>query len=216
MHLLKVSREAIRLASTIIKNGGLVVYPTDTVYGLGCNPFDDAAVSRIFSLKGRKNIPVPILGDSIESLEKIAEFDDVAYEFCSTFWPGALSVVLPKRLPLEKVTCGGPTVAVRIPANQTAIELARLSGGVIVGTSANISGSSPACDVLELDKRIAEGVEIVLDGGRCVHCVASTVVTIEGDTVKVLRDGAIPFDTIRDRIAKARLNIKVERSAGYE
>ncbi|MEM2544359.1 MAG: L-threonylcarbamoyladenylate synthase [Nitrososphaerota archaeon] len=209
MRLLKVSREAIRLASVIIKDGGLVVYPTDTVYGLGCNPFDDAAVSRIFSLKGRKDIPVPILGDSIESLEKVAEFDDVAYEFCSAFWPGALSVVLPKKLSLEKVTCGSPTVAVRVPASQVAIELARLSGGLIVGTSANISGMSPACDTSELDKHIAEGVEIVLDGGRCLHCIASTVVKIEGGIVKVLREGAISLNAIKDRIVMARLNVKL-------
>ncbi|MEM0457169.1 MAG: L-threonylcarbamoyladenylate synthase [Nitrososphaerota archaeon] len=209
MRLLKVSREAIRLASVIIKDGGLVVYPTDTVYGLGCNPFDDAAVSRIFSLKGRKDIPVPILGDSIESLEKVAEFDDVAYEFCSAFWPGALSVVLPKKLSLEKVTCGSPTVAVRVPASQVAIELARLSGGLIVGTSANISGMSPACDTSELDKHIAEGVEIVLDGGKCLHCIASTVVKIEGGIVKVLREGAISLNAIKDRIVMARLNVKL-------
>ncbi|MEM3884998.1 MAG: L-threonylcarbamoyladenylate synthase [Nitrososphaerota archaeon] len=209
MRLLKVSREAIRLASVIIKDGGLVVYPTDTVYGLGCNPFDDAAVSRIFSLKGRKDIPVPILGDSIESLEKVAEFDDVAYEFCSAFWPGALSVILPKKLSLEKVTCGSPTVAVRVPASQVAIELARLSGGLIVGTSANISGMSPACDTSELDKHIAEGVEIVLDGGKCLHCIASTVVKIEGGIVKVLREGAISLNAIKDRIVMARLNVKL-------
>lgn len=216
MRLLKVSREAIRLASFIIKDGGLVIYPTDTVYGLGCNPFDDSAVSRVFLLKGRKDIPVPVLGDSIESLEKIAEFDDITYEFCSAFWPGALSVVLPKKLPLEKVTCGSPTVAVRIPANQAAIELARLSGGLIVGTSANVSGMSPAYDISELDKRIAEGVDIVLDGGRCLHCIASTVVKIEGGVVKVLREGVISLNTIRDRITNARLNVKLERSSGYE
>ncbi|MCS7136093.1 MAG: L-threonylcarbamoyladenylate synthase [Nitrososphaerota archaeon] len=210
MRLLKVSKEAIRLASLIIKDGGLVVYPTDTVYGLGCNPLDDAAVSKVFLLKGRKDVPVPILGDSIESLEKVAEFDDVAYEFCSAFWPGALSVVLPKKLPLEKVTCGSPTVAVRVPASQTVIELARLSGGLLVGTSANISGMPPACDVSELDRRIAEGVEVVLDGGRCPHCIASTVVKIEGRTIRVLREGAVSLNAIRDRIAAAKLNVKLE------
>lgn len=210
MRLLKVSKEAIRFASLIIKDGGLVVYPTDTVYGLGCNPLDDAAVSKVFLLKGRKDVPVPILGDSIESLEKVAEFDDVAYEFCSAFWPGALSVVLPKKLPLEKVTCGSPTVAVRVPASQTVIELARLSGGLLVGTSANISGMPPACDVSELDRRIAEGVEVVLDGGRCPHCIASTVVKIEGRTIKVLREGAVSLNAIKDRIAAAKLNVKLE------
>mgnify|MGYP000004366130 CR=1 FL=1 len=209
MRLLKVSREAIRLASLIVKDGGLVIYPTDTVYGLGCNPFDDAAVSRVFLVKGRGDVPVPILGDSIESLEKIAEFDDVAYEFCSTFWPGALSVILPKKLPLEKVTCGSPTVAVRIPASQAAIELARLSGGLLVGTSANISGMPPACDISELDKRVAESVDMVLDGGRCLHCVASTIVKIEDGTIKVLREGAVSLNMIKDRIVKARLNVKL-------
>ncbi|MEM2909532.1 MAG: L-threonylcarbamoyladenylate synthase [Nitrososphaerota archaeon] len=210
MRLLKVSKEAIRVAALMIEDGNLVIYPTDTVYGLGCNPLDDVAVSRVFLLKGRKDVPVPILGDSMESLEKIAEFDEVAYEFCSVFWPGALSVVLPKKLPLEKITCGGPTVAVRIPASQVAIELARLSGGLLVGTSANVSGMPPACDVSELDKRVAEGVKIVLDGGRCVHCTASTVVKIEGKTVKVLREGVMPLSTIKDRVAKARLDVKLE------
>jgi len=209
MRLLKVSREAIRLASLIVKDSGLVIYPTDTVYGLGCNPFDDAAVSRVFLVKGRGDVPVPILGDSIESLEKIAEFDDIAYEFCSTFWPGALSVVLPKKLPLERITCGSPTVAVRIPASQVAIELARLSGGLLVGTSANISGMPPACDVSELDKRVAESVDMVLDGGRCLHCVASTIVKIKDGTIKVLREGAVSLNMIRDRIVKARLNVKL-------
>jgi len=209
MRLLKVSREAIRLASLIVKDSGLVIYPTDTVYGLGCNPFDDAAVSRVFLVKGRGDVPVPILGDSIESLEKIAEFDDIAYEFCSTFWPGALSVVLPKKLPLERITCGSPTVAVRIPASQVAIELARLSGGLLVGTSANVSGMPPACDVSELDKRVAESVDMVLDGGRCLHCVASTIVKIKDGTIKVLREGAVSLNMIRDRIVKARLNVKL-------
>ncbi len=216
MRLLKVSREAIRLASFIVKDGGLVIYPTDTVYGLGCDPFNEVAVSRVFLVKGRGDVPVPILGDSIETLEKVAEFDDIAYEFCSTFWPGAVSVVLPKKLPLEKVTCGSPTVAVRVPASQVAIELARLSGGLLIGTSANISGMPPACDISELDKRLVKSVDAVLDGGRCFHCVASTIVKIEGGIVKVLREGAISLNIIKDRIAKARLNVRLEQSSGYK
>lgn len=208
--MLKVSREAIRLAALVVRDGGLVVYPTDTVYGLGCNPLDDVAVSRAFSLKGRKDVPVPILGDSMESLERVAEFDEVAYEFCSAFWPGALSVVLPKRLPLERVTCGGPTVAVRIPASQVAIELARLSGGLLVGTSANVSGEPPAFDVLELDKRIAEGVDMILDGGRCAHRTPSTVVRIDGKSIKVLREGAVSINAIKRRIEDLGLDLKLE------
>jgi L-threonylcarbamoyladenylate synthase len=97
---------------------------------------------------------------------------------------------------------------VRIPASQAAVELARLSGGLLVGTSANISGMPPACDVSELDKRVAEGVDIVLDGGRCLHCVASTIVKIEDRTIKVLREGAISLNMIKERVAKAGLNVK--------
>lgn len=209
MKVLRPSRESLSIATSIVRNGGVIIYPTDTVYGIGCDPLNDLAVKRIFDIKGRENIPVPILGDSIESLEKVAEFSNMAYELCSILWPGAITFVLPKKLPLDAVTFGMPTVAVRVPAMQITLDIIKKSGGLLVGTSANKSGLPPACSIAELDKDVAELVDAIIDGGRSRYCKPSTIVSLSDRHLKILRSGAVSIDELRSIIHNAGIDIDI-------
>jgi len=144
MRVLKATSENIRVASEIVRDGGLVVYPTDTVYGLGCDPLNVKAVQRVFRVKGDRKKPLPILASSVADLEKIAGLSDRARKIAAKFWPGPLTIIVPKKSALPSVvTCGLGSVGVRVPKHDVAVQLIRLSGGLLVGTSANKMGEKP-------------------------------------------------------------------------
>ena len=168
MKIIKSTRTAIQTAAQIVENGGVVVYPTDTVYGLGCNPFKEDAVKRIFKIKGERNKPLPILASGIGEIEKIAQIPEKARELAKRFWPGPLTMVLPKKPSLPNiVTLNLNSVAVRVPNHDIALALIRLSGGLLVGTSANKSGRKPPRTALEATDQIGEEVDLILD--VCKH-----------------------------------------------
>ena len=133
MQILKAIAENILVASRIVKSGGLVVYPTDTVYGLGCDPFNANSVERLIRAKGERNKPLPILASDVESVERIAYLPERAKNIAEKFWPGPLTIVVFKKPLLPKVvTCHKNSVGVRIPNHKTAIELIRLSNGLLI------------------------------------------------------------------------------------
>ena len=141
MEIIRAGREAIERAIEVIEAGGLVVYPTDTVYGLGCDPFNVRAVERVFEVKGRAGKPLPVLASGLEEAMRIAEFGPPALRLARALWPGPLTLILPKKPALpDVVTCGLPSVGVRVPGHSFALELIRACGGFLIGTSANKSG----------------------------------------------------------------------------
>lgn len=197
MRLLKATRENIQLAAVTIKKGGLVIYPTDTVYGLGCNPFNVNSVERIFQVKGRTGKPLPVLAYSIEDAMKIAEFNDKALKIAKAFWPGPVTLVLPKKPSLpDIVTCNLKSVGVRVPDHRVALELMRLSNGLLIGTSANKTGETPPKTAEEAIRQIGEKVDIILDAGRVPLGIPSTVIDLTLETPIVVREGPIKLDSI--------------------
>ena len=185
-------RKALKPALEILRSGGLAVYPTDTVYGLGCNPLDEAALRRLLEVKGRVGKPLPLLTSSLADARRIAHFSHLALRLAEAFWPGPLTMVLPLGVELPaQVTMGLSKVGVRVPDSDVARLLAEGLGGIIVGTSANRSGEPPFKSFSDVYRWAAGRVDVVIDGGDCRYGLPSTVVEVEGDRVKLLRRGAL-------------------------
>ena len=183
----------------IIKNGGLVAFPTETVYGLGADATDTHAAQKIYAAKGRpSDNPLIIHVASPEDASTYAYTDELYYKLAKAFMPGPLTVIMKKKpcVP-DSVTGGLDTVAVRCPAHPIAQELISLAGVAIAAPSANLSGSpSPTCAshvISDLDGVI----DAIIDGGECEIGLESTIVKIDGDTLTLLRPGAITVDALR-------------------
>jgi len=198
MPVLKATVNNIREASKVVKNGGLVVYPTDTVYGLGCDPFNVRAVERVFKAKGeRKEKPLPILASDMECIQKIAFINEKARKIAEKYWPGPLTLVVLKKPALpDIVTCGLPSVGVRIPKHTVAFQLIRLCNGLLVGTSANKTGDKPPKTAREAAKQLGEEVDIVLDGGPTPLGKESSVIDLTSMKPKMLREGPVKLGDV--------------------
>lgn len=185
------NHDGIVSAFRIVRKGGIVVFPTDTVYGIGCNPFNEEAVKRIYRIKGRKETKqLPVLGFSIFEISKVAAFNELARRLSSKFWPGPLTLILPVRDERISKSLGlGKKIAVRMPDNPCVLGLLEKCK-LLVGTSANRSGHSPAGDASEIISSL-EGYDILLDGGRITNPVESTIVEVLEDKIHVVRKGKI-------------------------
>jgi L-threonylcarbamoyladenylate synthase len=181
----------ITLAIESIKNGGVVIFPTDTVYGIGCDPYNEDAVERIYELKNRDSRkPLPILGYSKRFLENIVEFDEITNRIAEKFWPGRLTIVLPlKDDKLKKLSRGTNTLAVRVPNNKCALAFLKKCE-LIVGTSANISGREPFTNPQNIENELIN-CDIFLNDGIIQSSGPSTVIKIENGKIKILRSGSI-------------------------
>ena len=181
----------IRRAISIVKKGGVIVFPTDTVYGLGCDPMNERAIQKLFEVKKRAGKPIPVLCDGIESAERLVRFIGPARKLAQKYWPGALTIVLPlkKALPYA-IHQGTRELGVRVPHSLDCVRLIRGCGGFITGTSANISGAPPARTAQRATEELGEGISLVLDGGTLAG-TPSTVVKVNADGIEVLREGAV-------------------------
>jgi L-threonylcarbamoyladenylate synthase len=179
-----------------LRTGRLIVMPTDTVYGVAALPRAHGAVASIFEAKGRlEGKPIPVLGASIRDLQAVVRFNERAVRLAGRFWPGPLTLVLP-RAPFFPHDIGGDdssTVGVRVPDHDLALELLGRSGPLAV-SSANRSGSPPATTVGEARTQLGGSIAVYLDGGDCSGDV-STVVSMTGEP-EVLREGAVRADQI--------------------
>ena len=198
MEIVEASEENIRKAAVIIRLGGVVIYPTDTVYGLGCDPANVDATRRICEIKGRADKPLPLACSDVETARRIVEFNPIAERLAERFWPGPLTMVLPARVDYPIwVTHGARTLGVRVPDHQVARRLAKLSGGVIVSTSANKSGEPPPKTAQEAAEQIGEEVDLILDAGPAPLRQPSTVIDLSGDELWIIRPGPIRADDIK-------------------
>jgi L-threonylcarbamoyladenylate synthase len=195
---LQISGESIQKAAIAIQEGGLVVYPTDTVYGLGCNPFDEEAVNKLAMAKRRNKGTFPVLVAALRKAKELGDISGDAEALALEFWPGPLTIVVSSHatLPLQVI---GPEkmIGLRIPRRQDTLDLISKAGGSVLGTSANISGS-PSLTKAEDALKVFEGkVDIVLDGGSMSMGVESTVVRKIKSGIEVLREGAISRGELR-------------------
>jgi len=197
MRFLEATDEAIRAAGFLMKQGGVVVYPTETVYGLGCVPSDTDAAQRVCEIKQRADKPLPLICSDIETARKIVDMNSAAEKLAKRFWPGPLTIVLPARVKYSMwVNHGASTLGVRVSPHRVASRLAKEAGGVIVSTSANISGGEPAMSASEARETFDNKVDIILDGGWSPDGESSTVVDLTGEEVWLLRKGPVKGDEI--------------------
>ena len=188
----------------ILKQGGIVVFPTDTVYGLGACANRHQAVERVYRVKERpRSRALPLLLADRSQISDVAQpVPPIAWLLVRNFFPGALTIVLHKSGSVpDIITAGGSTVAVRIPAHPVPVALADGLGMPIVGTSANLSGKPSALTVEEVYAQFAEKIDLVIDGGRCPGGRESTIVDVSGEAPIILREGAISGDELK-RVCK--------------
>ncbi len=188
------------LATSAAQRGALVVLPTDTVYGLGTDAFSAEGVRALLAAKGRgRDLPVPVLVGSPRTLDGIATgLEEPARKLVEAFWPGGLTLVCHAQPSLQwDLGETGGTVAVRMPLHPVALELLAATGPMAV-SSANISGRKPATTVDEAVDQLGESVSVYLDGGSAGDPVPSTIVDVTGPSPRVLRQGAVSADLLRE------------------
>ena len=196
LRVLAATPRNIQVAAGIVRRGGLVVYPTDTVYGLGCDPFNVRSVKRLIQTKGSRKEPFPILISELNQIDKLAYVSPNARRIGEAFWPGPLTLILTKRALHEMVTLGGETIGVRMPNNEIALNLVALSGGFLIGTSANKTGHAPAMNATEACEQLGKCVDLILEAGTANLKRSSTVVDLTGEEPRVLRKGPISLNKI--------------------
>jgi L-threonylcarbamoyladenylate synthase len=201
MTILKATKTNVMKASQIVRRGGLVVYPTETVYGLGCDPLNVKAVKRILEIKGDRNKPLPILISNIIDAEKVALLSPSGKKLAAKFWPGPLTLVFSKKQSLsDVVTFGFDSVGLRIPDNNLTLQLIRLCGGLLVGSSANRTGEEPPRSIQEISEELKK-TDVVLDGGPTIQGIPSTVADLTQNKPKILREGPISLEAILGALA---------------
>ena len=214
------SSDTAAIAAEIIKNGGLVAIPTETVYGLGANGLDPEAVAKIFEAKGRPQDNPLIL--HISGAEQMEEFchniPQAAYTLAEAFWPGPLTIVLPARSVVPKCTTAGlPTVAVRCPDSAVTREIIRLSGVPVAAPSANISGK-PSTTTADHVLHDHDGkIELIVDGGPCRVGVESTIVDLTEARPRLLRPGGITpeqlLEVLGDLVVDKAVTAQIDKDA---
>jgi len=187
-----------------VKRGGLIAFPTDTVYGLGCDPRNPQALSKLFSVKGKRVKPIPILVSSLRLAQRIAVMDEKARTLASTFWPGPLTIVVRLKVHFPRLlTKGRRTIALRCPRNETTLQLVRKCGGLLTGTSANMTGQPPCISSAMVRRRLGDGIDAVVDGGRAPRRIGSTIVRTHSRGITMLRKGPIRDAEIRRALSSA-------------
>ena len=204
-----IDLDKISEAAICIKNSGLVVFPTETVYGIGANALDEKAVAGIFKAKGRpSDNPLIVHISSIDMLNDLVKnISPIEQKIIDTFWPGPLTIIFPKKdvLP-DNVTSGLDTVGIRMPNSKIALKLIELSGVPIAAPSANISGKPSGTDISDIYEELKERVDYIIDASICDIGVESTVVKVIDDEVLILRPGKISIEDIQKLGIKSKLD----------
>lgn len=184
----------IKKAAVVIKNGGLVAFPTETVYGLGANVFNEEAVKKIFKTKGRPlNKPLAVCISNLDQLSQIVSFiPREAEAIIENFLPGPLTLILPKKQIISSdITASGNNVGIRYPDNRIALALIDTARVPIATTSANISGKPSPCTAQEVLAQLSNKIDLIIDGGSTKLKIVSTVIDFTASPFKILRAGAI-------------------------
>lgn len=198
--------EVIQQACEVLHRGGLVAFPTDTLYALGANALDTVAVERVITVKGRHSgKPLSVLVPSVEvGTGLAADLSEGAHTLMETFWPGALTIVVnaSPKLP-SLLTAASGTIGLRMPAGPVARALLAAFAGPIIGTSANKTGGADPADAKTVQKAIGGQIDLVLDGGRVTLGVPSTVIDCTTQPARILREGAISRIALAAKITLA-------------
>lgn len=198
-----LSADDVEVAARIIREGGIVALPTDTVYGLACDPSKESAVERLFEVKGRESKPIPVLCSDTDAVSKLVLFSEAASQLARRHWPGALTIVAPMtdaalKTVVPRVHQGSGFLGVRVPGNRVPTSVAKLTGGSITGTSANLSGAPSSRSADEVSAALGARIDAIVDGGY-LGGLESTVVKVVGETVEVLRRGSIAIEQGKEK-----------------
>ena len=191
----------VKKCAGILRTGGIAAYPTDTVYGLGADVYNDGAVKKIFIAKQRPlNLPLPILIADISQLKELAaDIPPLATKLISKFWPGGLTIIFKNSPAFHSLALAGSSrVAVRMPGHAITLSLIKEAGFPIVGTSANLHNLPAALTASEVSAQLGTAVDFILDGGACPGGMESTIVDVTGDKPAILRPGAVHEKDLAD------------------
>jgi len=189
----------------VLRDGGLVCYPTDTVYGIGAAASDDAAVRRLYAAKGRPlDKPLPLLLADVSDAARVAEVTPLAKALAGRFWPGALTIVMRKAGSYRSLAlAGGDSVALRVPDHELVRGIVRALGEPITGTSANRTGTRAPISAAEVAFQMGEMVELIIDGGQSRTKLESTVIDITHDKPEIVREGAVSRGEVEEALGRA-------------
>lgn len=196
----------LREVAEMIKEGKLVAYPTETVYGLGTNALDERAVERLFKIKGRQRKPISVVIPSIEKAEEIGEINDVALSLIEKFFPGPLTIIVKKKDVVPSiVTAGSEKIGLRMPDHSIPIKLAEFSGVPITSPSANISGNPSPTKPEHVIEDFMGKIDAIIDAGETLLKIESTVIDTTTKPPKILRIGALPLEEIKKVIGEFKV-----------
>lgn len=199
----------LKVAGEIIKNGGLVLFPTETVYGLGANGLDENAVKNIYKAKGRaQDNPLILHVSNFEMVSKIAQnISDIEYTLMKTFWPGPFTIILDRtEIVPDIVTAGLDTVGVRMPSGTIANKLISYAGVPIAAPSANVSGRPSGTNISDIFEELSDKVDYIVDGGECEVGLESTVVRVVDGVPNILRPGKISPEDIKRAVGIVKID----------
>ena len=193
------SGHALQAAISTINNGGVIAFPTDTVYGVACDLWNPEAIDKVFAAKKRtKNKPLPILVGVQEQLSQITDISQINQNILALlkrFWPGAMTVIMPKQASIPQNLSPFDTIGVRMPNHSRLLELLKKTGPLAV-TSANISGDENPTSAFEVNQQLGGRIDLILDGGKTDSAIPSTVIASTKDGFNILRQGAITEEEI--------------------
>ena len=189
--------EGIKKVVEIFKNGGVIVFPTDTVYGIGCDPYNENAVKKIYEIKSRDKIKsLPVLAYSIDIVKQIVMIDKLTEKIVEKYWPGPLTLILKlKDQKLKKSLNLEEKIAIRIPNSECTLKLLK-ECNLLVGTSANVSGDSSFTDPQKCIENL-KNYDAFVDGGTITSKGESTIIEIENEKIHVIREGALKKEDIK-------------------
>ncbi len=195
MNVVACDEDGISKIVESYKNGEIIAFPTDTVYGIGCDPFKKNSIERIYELKKRDGEKrFPILGESKEELEVIVEFNSDAEKISQKFWPGQVTLLLPVRKEISEKIENNGKLAVRVPGEKCILSILKQCK-LIIGTSANISGEKSILDSNEFKDKLPE-VDMLIDGGKIVSLGESTIIDFIEGKLKIIREGSVSKEDI--------------------
>jgi L-threonylcarbamoyladenylate synthase len=212
--ILKPTKETIKIAVDILKKGGVIAFPTETVYGLGANGFNSIAVAKIFEIKNRPFFdPIILHIGKKEDVKKLwKEINERAEKLIKKFWPGPLTIILPKTdIVPYIVTAGLETVAVRMPSHPVALEILEKVDFPVAAPSANIFGRLSPTEAIHVEQQIGNKIEIIIDGGKCPVGIESTVIDLTTEENIILRPGGIPNEEIEKIIGEVKIIKKSDK-----
>lgn len=192
------------LALKVIRAGGVIALPTDTVYGIACAVKDHQAIRQLYEIKQRDKLKaIPVLVSDLEQAREIAsDFNRQAEKLARQFWPGALTIIVPKKSNLPQELTAYETVGIRMPAHEWLLGLIR-SSGPLAATSANLSGATSPATAAEVLEQLDGRIELIIDGGECRGGIPSTVVDCSQIELKILREGGLPSEQIFELLTQS-------------